>query len=65
MVEPSLPRKKLKRKSYHDSPVYLPTRLPQPTSHLPGTLRKIFVLRQRVQNNEFLWHPLDRKINTD
>lgn len=39
----------------------IPTRMPTPTTAMPGSPEKIEILRQRVEAGEFLFHPMDAK----
>lgn len=41
--------------------MFEPIKEPQPTQHACGSPEKVEVLRQRVENNEQLWHPDDSK----
>jgi hypothetical protein len=40
------------------------TRMPEPTSALPGTLEKVAVLAERARLGLSLWHPLDARLES-
>ena len=37
-----------------------PRKLPAPTETAPGSIEKMDILRQRLENGEEMFHPLDR-----
>ena len=39
---------------------FQPRKLPTPTAAAPGSIEKMDILRQRLENGEEMFHPLDR-----